>query len=155
MLTRRATMGDLDAVVALWREMWDFNASLDPRMSASPVADSIQRGWIGDHLESERSLVLVAQEGINLVGYALATILENPPIVTHQFYGYIAEMAVTASRRRSGVGTILLDGVHAWFRTKGLPYAEVTAAVRNPVSRGFWRKQGYTDFVERLRSDFS
>ena len=155
MLTRRATMGDLDAVVALWREMWDFNARLDPRMSASPVADSIQRGWIGDHLESERSLVLVAQDGRDVVGYALATILENPPIVMHQFYGYVAEMAVAAARRRSGVGTLLLDGVHAWFRTKGLPYAEVTASARNQVSRGFWRKQGYSDFVERLRSDFT
>ena len=53
------------------------------------------------------------------------------------------------------MGTLLLDGVHAWFKTKGLPYAEVTAAVRNQVSRGFWRRQGYADFVERLRIDFN
>lgn len=154
MLTRRATVGDLDAIVALWREMWDFNAALDARMTASPVANPVQRGWLEDHIEGERSLVLVAQDGRDLVGYALATILENPPIVLHQFYGYVSELSVTAARRRSGVGSLLLDGVHAWFRTKGLPYAEVTASVRNQVSRGFWRRQGYTDFVERLRVDF-
>jgi ribosomal protein S18 acetylase RimI-like enzyme len=155
MLTRRATVGDLDTIVRLWREMWDFNARLDPRMAASPVANSIQRGWLESHLESERSFVLVAQDGRVVVGYALATILENPPIVMSQFYGYVSEMAVTAARRRSGVGTLLLDGVHAWFRTKGLPYAEVTAAVRNQVSKGFWRRRGYTEFVERLRIDFA
>ena len=154
MLTRRATAGDLDAIVALWREMWDFNARLDPRMTATPVANPVQRSWIEGHIDGERSLVLVAQDGRALVGYALATILENPPIVPHQFYGYVSEMSVTESRRRAGVGTLLLDGVHAWFRTKGLPYAEVTAAVRNQVSRGFWRRQGYSDFVERLRLDF-
>ena len=154
MLTRRATSGDLDAIVALWREMWDFNAALDPRMAAGPVANVIQRRWLEDHIEGDRSLVLVAQDGRELVGYALATILENPPIVNHQFYGYVSEMAVAASRRRSGVGTLLLDGIHAWFRTKGLPYVEVTAGVRNDVSRNFWRRQGYSEFVERLRLDF-
>lgn len=155
MLTRRATSGDLEAVVGLWREMWDFNAALDPRMAATSVANRIQRSWIEGHLESERSLVLVAQDSRELVGYALATILENPPIVPHQFYGYVSEMSVTASRRRSGVGTLLLDGVHAWFRSKGLPYAEVTAGIRNEISRGFWRRQGYSEFVERLRLDFT
>src|SRR5262245_17362843 len=155
MLTRRATSGDLEAVVGLWREMWDFNAALDARMAATPVANRIQRSWIEGHLENERSLVLVAQDGRDLAGYALATILENPPIVPHQFYGYVSEMAVTASRRRSGVGTLLLDGVHAWFRSKGLPYAEVTAGIRNEISRGFWRRQGYSEFVERLRLDFT
>ena len=141
MLTRRATSGDVEAIVALWREMWDFNAALDPRMTASPVANPVQRSWIDGHLDSERSLVLVAQDGRDLVGYALATILENPPIVLNQFYGYVSELSVTASRRRSGVGTLLLDGVHAWFQARGLPYAEVTASVRNQVSRGFWRRQ--------------
>ncbi|HEU4339859.1 MAG TPA: GNAT family N-acetyltransferase [Planctomycetota bacterium] len=154
MLTRRATTGDLDALVALWREMWDFNADLDPRMAAGPLANIVQRSWLSGHIEGERSLVLVAQEGRDLAGYALATILENPPIVAHQFYGYVSEMAVRASKRRSGVGTLLLDGLHAWFRTKGLPYAEVTAGVRNQVSRNFWRRQGYSEFVERLRLDF-
>lgn len=147
-------MGDIEGVVRLWREMWDFNERLDPRMAASPVANSVQRSWIEGHLEGERSLVLVAQEGRDLVGYALATILENPPIVMNQFYGYVSEMSVAAAHRRSGVGTLLLDGVHAWFRAKGLPYAEVTASVRNQVSKSFWRRRGYSDFVERLRIEF-
>ena len=155
MLTRRATTGDLDAIVALWREMWDFNARLDARMNPSPVANPVQRMWLEGHIDGERSLVLVAQDGRDLVGYALATILENPPIVLHQFYGYVSELSVTASRRRSGVGSLLLDGVHAWFKTKGLPYAEVTASVRNQVSRNFWRRQGDSDFVERLRVELS
>ena len=154
MLTRRATSGDLPALVDLWREMWDFNAALDPRMTATPVANPVMKSWIEVHLESERSLVLVAQDGRALVGYALATILENPPVVPHQFFGYVSELSVTAARRRSGVGTLLLDGVHAWFHAKGLPYAEVTAGVRNQVSKSFWRRHGYSDFVERLRLDF-
>ena len=154
MLTRRATSGDVDAIVLLWREMWDFNARLDPRMTATPVANPVMRSWIEGHVEGERSLVLVAQDGRDLVGYALATILENPPVVPNQFFGYVSELSVTASHRRKGVGTLLLDGIHAWFKTKGLPYAEVTAAVRNEISRGFWRRQGYSDFVERLRVDF-
>jgi len=153
-MIRRATSGDVPAIVALWREMWDFNAALDPRMTATPVANPVMAGWIEDHLEGERSRVLVAQDENKLVGYGLATILENPPVVPHQFYGYVSELSVTASHRRSGVGTLLLEALQAWFLEKGLPYAEVTASVRNEIARGFWRKQGYGDFVERLRRDF-
>lgn len=152
-MTRLATAGDVPALVRLWREMWDFNARLDPRMKATPVAETVMAGLFESHLESERSIICVAQEGATLVGYGLATILENPPVVPHQFYGYISDLSVTAESRRKGVGGLILDGLHAWFLAKGLPYVEVSVAVRNQMSRSFWRKYGFTDFVERLRKE--
>jgi ribosomal protein S18 acetylase RimI-like enzyme len=76
-------------------------------------------------------------------------ILENPPVVPSQFYGYVSEVAVRDKRR--GIGGRLLEAVHAWFREKGLPYVEVNVSVRNAVAGRFWRKQGYSEFLERLR----
>ncbi len=152
MHVRRAGPQDLDAIVRLWREMWDYHTPLDPRFQATPAADGVMRAWIEDHLGAERSAVLVAEpDSGGIEGYCLALILENPPVVPWQFYGYISEISVRPRRR--GIGTRLLEAAHAWFREKGVPYVEVNVSERNEASRRFWRKNGYGEFLERLRRE--
>jgi len=149
---RRARADDVEAVVRLWREMWDFHTPLDSRFEATPAADGVMARWIEDALEAERSAVFVAEdESGGPLGYCHVMILENPPVVPWQFYGYVSEIAVRA--RRAGVGGKLLETAHAWFRERGVPYVEVNVSVRNPVARGFWRKHGYGEFLERLRRE--
>ncbi len=138
------------ALVGLWREMWDFHAKTDPRYALSPLAEKVMTAWIEENLRSERSRILIAWEG-KPVGYVTGMILENPPILPWQFYGFVSEIAVTASARRRGVGARLLTELHHWFRAHRLPYVEVNVSVRNALSRSFWGKSGYTDFLERLR----
>src|SRR5579863_8074322 len=149
MVVRRARTEDVEPIVRLWREMWDFHAPLDPRFQVTPAADLVMEKWVEESLRSERSALFVTEDrpGV-LTGYCHAMILENPPIVPWQFYGYVSEVAV--HRRREGLGTVLLEAAHAWFREKGLPYAEVNVSVRNAVARSFWRRQGYSEFLERL-----
>ena len=150
MAIRCARVEDVDAIVRLWREMWDFHAPYDPRFQATPAADVAMASWVGMHLENERSIVLVAQEGRSaLEGYLLGMILENFPGLPAQFYGRVWEIAV--HRRRHGIGLDLLGAAHAWFLERGVPYVEVDVSVRNPVARSFWRKRGYGEFLERLR----
>lgn len=150
---RRASAADLPAIVALWKEMWDTNAALDPRMEANAMAEMVMRRWMEEHLASDRSEILVADDGGRVVGYALGTILENPPVVPHQFYGYFSDLAVTASGRRRGIGTRLTEALHAWFRSRRLPYVQVNVAARNDGARAFWRRAGYGEFVEQLRME--
>ncbi len=148
---RRARPGDLPAIVRLWREMWDFHGPLDPRFRSTPAADSVMAGWIEENLGSERSAVFVAEAEGAVEGYCLAMILENPPVLPQQFYGYVSEISVRP--RGKGFGTRLLEAAHDWFRGHRIPYAEVNVSVRNEAARRFWRKGGYGDFLERLRRD--
>jgi len=149
---RRARSGDIPALVRLWREMWEFHASLDPRYQATPLADRVMAAWMGDHLRSERACIVVAEER-GLVGYVSGMILENPPILPWQFFGFISEISVSESCRRVGVGAGLVREMHDWFRSKRVPYVEVNVSAKNPGSRAFWRKHGYSDFLERLRTE--
>jgi ribosomal protein S18 acetylase RimI-like enzyme len=151
-LVRRARIEDLDQVVRLWREMWDYHVPFDPRFRATAAAETVMAGWIEENMGSPRSAVFVAEEAPGaLDGYCLAMILENPPVLPHQFYGYVSEISVRGKRR--GVGSELLRAAHAWFREQGLPYAEVNVSVRNAAARAFWRRHGYGDFLERLRTE--
>ena len=136
----------------LWREMWEFHAPLDPRFEISPAADVVMAKWLEDSLHRERSAIFVAEESPGAVeGYCHAMIEEYPPVVPRVLFGYVSEVAV--HRRRRGVGSLLLEAAHAWFREKGLSYAEVNVSVKNAVAKEFWRKHGYTEFIERLRRE--
>jgi ribosomal protein S18 acetylase RimI-like enzyme len=151
-VVRRARTEDLETLVRLWREMWEFHAPMDPRFEITAAADVVMGKWFEDTLDSERAAIFVAEERPGaLLGYVHAMILENPPVVPHLYYGYVSEIAVRDRRR--GVGTRLLEAAHAWFREKNLPYVEVNVSVRNAVAGRFWRKQGYSEFLERLRRD--
>ncbi len=150
MMIRRARLEDLGAIVSLWREMWDFHTPLDPRFQAAPGADAVMAAWVRTNLESDRSAVFVAVAASGEVqGYVLTMVLENPAVLQAPEYGYVSEIA--ARPRRRGAGTQLLEAAHAWFRERGLPYAEVNVSVKNDPARRFWRKHGYADFLERLR----
>lgn len=149
---RRATATDVPDLVALWREMWDFHAALDPRYALSPLAERVMTSWMEENVRAPRSCVLLAESGPP-VGYVTGMILENPPVLPWQFFGFVSEIAVTAAARRRGVGERLLRDLHAWFRSHRLPYVEVNVSVRNAVSRSFWRKNGYGEFLERLRME--
>jgi ribosomal protein S18 acetylase RimI-like enzyme len=151
-IVRRARTEDVESIVRLWREMWEFHVPLDPRFEVTAAAELVMGKWIEESLQSERSALFTAEQAPGaLEGYCHAMILENPPVVPWQFYGYVSEVAVR--RRRGGVGTRLLEAAHGWFREKQLPYVEVNVSVRNAVARSFWRKQGYSEFLERLRRD--
>lgn len=148
---RPAQSTDVPAIVHLWREMWEFHRRFDPRFEATPLADSVMKNWVEGHLTRERSRVLVAEEKESVAGYCLSMILENPPVVSRQFFGYISEIAVTERARRSGTGGRLLEEMHRWFQSNGCAYVEANISVFNDVARRFWRKYGYQDFLERLR----
>lgn len=152
MNVRRARAEDVPALVRLWREMWDYHEKLDPRYEASPLADTVMTAWIADHLRSERCCVFLAEDP-EPIGYVSGMLLENPPVLPTQFFGFISEVAVTEKARRRGVGERLVEEMHAWFREKRVPYVEVNVSVRNAVSRTFWRKRGYTEFLEHLRRE--
>ncbi len=150
LVIRRARTEDIEPVVRLWREMWDFHAPVDPRFQLSPAADVVMEKWIEESLDNPQSAIFVAEESPRaLEGYCHATILGNPPVVPWLEYGYVSELAV--HRRRRGIGTRLLEAAHAWFRERKMPYVEVNVSVKNAVARSFWRKRGYSEFLERLR----
>jgi len=151
-VVRRARVEDVEQIVALWREMWDFHTPLDRRFARTPIAESVMAEWVESHLATDRSVVFVAEETPGrLEGYCLAMILENPPVVPWTRFGYVSEISVR--RRRQGIGGRLLEAAHGWFREQGVAYAEANVSTRNEPARRFWRKHGYGEFLERLRKE--
>ena len=100
------------------------------------------------NLETERHIeldILVAVGIDHVVGYGIAQIKTRPSFVRNRRYGFISDLAVTASHRRQGVGTELLRTLCQELEAVGVNQVEVGVQMQNEMSRAFWKKHGFED----------
>jgi GNAT superfamily N-acetyltransferase len=145
---RPAAEDDLEAIVYLWQEMMDLHIEQDAvftlREDAADVYETYARGWIKDGAK----LTLAAEEDGEVVGYIFAEITTPPPVYPGEKWGAISELSVSEMHRKSGIGTELLHEAERWFFKNNIHRVECRVGIKNPVSQKFWKKHGYTGYIE-------
>jgi ribosomal protein S18 acetylase RimI-like enzyme len=145
---RKAAPDDMDAIGNLWLELMDFHKRLDPHFSLSADSHMRFKEFISDHIKSDTSRVLVAEEDSKaLAGYCLAALAKHPPVFDRRDYGIVFDLAVTERRRRQGIGERLYNAAEAWFAGRGIHRIEVQVAVSNEVSASFWWKMDFNPYI--------
>lgn len=150
---RRAKACDLELVLDLWQEMLDVHARLDGRFRHTPDARELFRPTLEQWLAHPNMVVLVAGCGEKIVGYLIARIDENPPMLVPQRHGHVSDICVAPDQRRSGAGRRLFSAARAWFRRKGIDVVQLNVAAANPTAQEFWREMGFQDYVHRMWLD--
>ncbi len=151
-LIRLAEARDLPAVIALWRQLQDINASFDARLALNEGAADWFIGYLGDHLDNPNMAVLVAEREKIIVGYTFGQIMRRPTLASGDC-GYVADVCVRDGWRGRGIGRQLYERLRAWFLANGITAIEVQVVRANPASQAFWRKMGYSEFLRTLRTD--
>ena len=84
--------------------------------------------------------VLVAGEDGSLLGFASVYV----DIVSIRFGTrcWLQDLVVTASRRRTGIGRLLLDASAAWARDRGCTHLELTSANTRKDAHRFYTAAG-------------
>jgi len=147
---REATERDIGDLIELWKEFMDFHRVRDSFFTRRKNGHEMWAVYMKPNIKGDRYLVLIASEDDRPVGYCVATVLSYPPVLRTIEYGFIQDMAVTASHRRMGVGEALFQRAESWLLGKGVTRIEANVLVKNEVSRAFWRKMGFEDYLERL-----
>ena len=151
-LIRLAQPPDLPAVIALWRQLQDINASYDVRLALNEGAADWFIGYLGDQLDNPNMSVLVAEQEKMIVGYTFGQIMRRPTLKSGDC-GYVADLCVRDGWRGRGIGRLLYERLRAWFLANGITAIEVQVVRANPASQAFWRKMGYSEFLRTLRVD--
>ena len=149
---RPANALDLPAVITLWRDLQEINASYDPRLALNSGAEAWFLSYLADNLANPNMAIYVAEHEGSIIGYTFGQIMRRPTLQSGDC-GYIADVCVQGSRRRQGIGRQLHSRLRAWFLAHGITAVEVQVVRANPASQAFWRKMGYNDFLRTLRSE--
>jgi ribosomal protein S18 acetylase RimI-like enzyme len=88
-------------------------------------------------------LVLVAERGGEVVGYAYAGVEGNDYMALRGPAGVLYDLVVDAAHRRQGVGTALLDAVFDRLRELGAPRVLLFTADKNHVAQAMFDRAGF------------
>lgn len=147
---RAARMKDAEAIVALWRVMMDAHRQLDPRFRLRRDAENLFREDLRQRITDPLYCVRVAEAEGRVVGYAIGTERQNPPVLDVRRVGYIHEICVEPGLRRRGVGRALVEALLEWTRGRGLGVVLLRAADRNLHSLAFWRSLGWDAWTQEM-----
>jgi len=151
-LIRPARLGDLAAIIGLWRELQNINAAFDPRLKLNSEAADWFVNYLEEQLDNTSAAVVVAEKDERVVGYTFGQVMRRPTLLSGDC-GYIADICVQSDARGQGIGRSLHGWLKAWFVAQGITAVELQVVRANPASQAFWRKMGYNDFLRTLRSE--
>lgn len=151
-LIRPARIGDLAAIIGLWRELQNINAAFDPRLKLNSDAADWFVNYLEEQLDNTSAAVVVAEKDERVVGYTFGQVMRRPTLLSGDC-GYIADICVQSDARGQGIGRSLHGWLKAWFVAQGITAVELQVVRANPASQAFWRKMGYNDFLRTLRSE--
>jgi ribosomal protein S18 acetylase RimI-like enzyme len=146
---RRALARDVDRVVALWAELWEHHARIDPRHALRRDAGPEIRRLISADLRDPDALVLLYEQS-DACGLCMTRIQQAPPIGLETRRAEIGELYVRADARRCGVGRALVGDALAWVRERRVERVVVRVEARNELGQAFWRSLGFADAMDVL-----
>jgi ribosomal-protein-alanine N-acetyltransferase len=116
-------------------ETRDFGALYKLDQACFPPGISYSKFSLQYFLSLPSADCTVAEDGKRIVGFILAE--KNPPLA------HIITLDVAESRRRTGLGTMLLAEMEKHFRYHGVRSVLLETAVDNESGIAFWQHHGY------------
>jgi len=101
-------------------------------------------GWFpGSQLHEEDVIVLVAERAGVVVGYVYAGLEPRSWKELREPAGFVHDVAVEESNRRTGVATALIEAAIEWFCTHGVPRVLLWTAEKNTEALPLFSRLGF------------
>lgn len=148
---REAEPRDLDRLAALWTEIADHHAPLDPLYALQPGAGAEIRSLMVSVARDPDAAIFVHETDGYVDGFCSVRIDCAPPIFQETERAEITDLGVSAGRRRRGIGRALVGAALDWVAGRGVERVEVRVAAPNAEGQSFWRALGFGDCVDVLQ----
>lgn len=140
----------LQRIVELWDLLARAHEERDRFFRRAPEAEAHFRARVSECMRSEDALLVVCEDRGRVIGYAIALVRPNPPVLSDGVFGLIDHLVVDPAERRRGAGSLLLDSASEWLVSRGVARVEVEVAESNSEGMAFWRSKGFEGFQRTL-----
>ncbi len=174
---RAATLDDIPALARLAREQAEYQARLDCALHVEQAAD--WHSYIAARLRRTNAAILVAERSGEIAGFidiriaqqgvpprrrglraAARRLLDRasktqPSVLGYRRYGFIEDVYVAPSSRRTGAGVALKlhESAEKWFEQRQVMQMEGTVATSNAEVLELVRKLGYQPVRVLIRKE--
>lgn len=150
---RIATLDDIESIVDLWWESARYHAEIEPRFQYASDAVESTRAYYSKQIPLDTFLVVLAEEGEDVVGFAGVQVISKPPIHVHRKIGHIDGIFVRPRVRRTSIGTHLWNICRDWLMQQGVTKVQLNVASMNLGAHTFWGKIGFRDLMIQMELD--
>ena len=141
------SFGDIDSILDLWEKLMDEHYQFDRRFRRRELGRIHMRYHLSSSLFSSDFILLVARSEGKVIGFMSAQIIRNP-IFLPPSMGQIADAFILQEWRGKGIGSAMVNYIIEWFREKNVVQIDLNVAIANEKGRNFWKKQGFTPYLE-------
>jgi diamine N-acetyltransferase len=143
-VVRVATDADLPALGRLGALLVRQHTAFDRRRFIAPAnPESLYEDFLRTEMRSDDVVVLVAERGGLIVGYAFASF--EPPSMKElrATAGFIHDVLVEEAARRASIGTALVNAAIAWLRDHGADRVMLWSAEQNVGAQQLFTRLGF------------
>jgi ribosomal protein S18 acetylase RimI-like enzyme len=143
-LIRRAKRSELSAVARMAAALVREHHSLDSQrfMLVEPVEVGY-REWLGKEITRRGAVILVAEQDLEIVGYAYGTLESRNWNDLLDECGKLHDVYVAESARRRGVARRLVMSMLLELKALGAPRVVLMSADGNRVAQAFFESLGF------------
>ena len=148
---RDAVPADRKAIAEIYRTLFEAMSNLQPQYIQAAEQDP---DFILKIITESKKDILVAQCGVQLLGFALVLMTHTPPyrcFVPHP-YADLLDLAVLPDARGNGLGTLLLQAVKGWAKAYGADYLELDALSNNQRAVRLYEREGFRECMKTFRA---
>jgi ribosomal protein S18 acetylase RimI-like enzyme len=142
---RPATARDTESLGELGALLVRSHHEFDSQRFMSP-GPQIEKGYgrfLTSQLNRDDCVVLVAEREHQIVGYVYATLEDRSWRDLRDACGYIDDIVVRDTARRSGVATALIGAAMEWIRSRGAPRVLLMTATPNHAAQQLFARLGF------------
>lgn len=147
---RFATLDDIEAISLLYNEFFAYNADLQPEYCRlSKESGAYPKIVIADN----NADLLIAVENDTIVGFIHIREAQTPPfdsVIPHK-YAEIIDFIVTASYRKKGIGSKLMDFAKQWSKSRNLDYIELSVLTNAKEAFHFYDQKDFVTVSHTMR----
>jgi ribosomal protein S18 acetylase RimI-like enzyme len=145
LVIRPAVAGDLPVLGRLGAMLVRIHHDFDPLrfIDAVPDIERLYADFLGRQLADPSAVVLTAERGGEVIGYALGAVVDHDYMALRGPAGLLYDILVDPAHRGGGVGRTLLDAALAAFAAKGAPRVVLSTAQRNEAAQRLFERAGF------------